>query len=98
MSRDFKLVDVSHTIEHGMITYKGLPAPVISDYLTREDSRTRYAPGTEFHIGKIEMVANTGTYLDSPNHRYADGKDLSELPLESVADLDAIVVRCPEIK
>ena len=94
MSRDFELVDVCHTIEHGMITYKGLPAPVISDYLTREESRNRYAPGTEFHIGEIEMVANTGTYLDSPFHRYAHGKDLAALDLYSVANLDGIVVRC----
>jgi arylformamidase len=89
-----KLVDVSHTIEHGMITYKGLPAPVIGDYLTREDSRSRYAPGTEFHIGKIEMVANTGTYLDSPFHRYAQGRDLAGLDLYSIANLDGVVVRC----
>ena len=89
-----KLIDLSHTVEHGMITYKGLPAPVISDYLSREDSKTRYAPGTEFHIGKIEMVANTGTYLDSPFHRYARGKDLAGLDLKSIANLDAVVVRC----
>lgn len=88
-----KLLDLSHTVEHGMITYKGLPAPLICDYLSREDSRARYAPGTEFHIGKIELVANTGTYLDSPFHRYADGKDLSELPLEAMADLECVVVR-----
>ena len=94
MSREFKLVDVSHTVEHGMITYKGLPAPVISDYLTREESTTRYAEGTEFHIGKIEMVANTGTYLDSPYHRYARGRDLAALDLYSIANLDGIVVRC----
>ena len=87
------LVDVSHTVEHGMITYKGLPAPVISDHLSREESRTRYAPDTEFHIGKIEMVANTGTYLDSPFHRYARGKDLAALDLHSVANLDGLVVR-----
>jgi arylformamidase len=97
MSREFKLVDVSHSIEHGMITYKGLPAPVISDYLSREDSRSRYAPGTEFHIGKIEMVANTGTYLDSPFHRYSRGKDLAGLDLHSIANLDGVVVRCNEI-
>jgi kynurenine formamidase len=91
-----KLIDVSHTVEHGMITYKGLPAPVISDYLSREDSKTRYAPGTEFHIGKIEMVANTGTYLDSPFHRYARGKDLAGLDLHTIANVDGIVVRCPD--
>ena len=96
MSRDFELIDVCHTIEHGMVTYKGLPAPVISDYLTREESRNRYAPPTEFHIGKIEMVANTGTYLDTPFHRYARVKDLSALDLYSVANLDGIVVRCTE--
>jgi arylformamidase len=88
-----KLIDVSHTIEGGMITYKGLPPPIISDHLSREQSRAHYAPGTEFHIGKIEMVANTGTYLDSPFHRYADGKDLSQLDLESLANLDAVVIR-----
>jgi kynurenine formamidase len=87
------LIDLSHTIEDGMITYKGLPAPVIRDFLSREASRRLYAPGTEFQIGRIEMVANTGTYLDSPFHRFADGKDLSELPLEKLADLDALVVR-----
>ena len=88
-----KLIDLSHTVEDGMITYKGLPAPIICDYLSREASRARYAPGTEFQIGKIEMVANTGTYLDSPFHRYRDGADLSELELPSLADLDCIVVR-----
>src|SRR5918996_6180207 len=96
MSRNFELIDVSHSVENGMITYKGLPAPVISDYLSREDSSTRYAPGTEFHIGKIEMVANTGTYLDSPFHRYARGKDLAALDLYSLANLNGVVVRVSE--
>jgi arylformamidase len=90
---DSKLIDLSHTVEHGMITYKGLPAPIICDYLSREASRAKYAPGTEFQIGKIEMVANTGTYLDSPFHRYPDGDDLSQLKLESVANLDCVLVR-----
>ncbi len=88
-----ELIDLSHEVEDGMVTYKGLPAPVICDYLSREESRSHYAKGTEFHIGKIEMVANTGTYVDAPFHRYADGKDLSELPLGSLADLEAVVVR-----
>ena len=79
-----------------MVTYKGLPAPIICDYLSREASRARYAEGTEFQIGKIEMVANTGTYLDSPFHRYAHGCDLSELTLESLANLDCVVVRVSE--
>src|SRR5258707_1291884 len=86
-------IDLSHTVEHGMITYKGLPAPVVCDYLSREASRKIYAPGTEFQIGKIELVANTGTYLDSPFHRYADGNDLSELALDRLANLEAVVVR-----
>ena len=94
MSRDFQLIDVCHSVEDGMITYEGLPVPVITDHLTREDSRNVYAPGTEFHIGKIEMVANTGTYLDTPFHRYARGRDLAQLDLYSVANLDGIVVRC----
>src|ERR1700758_4203748 len=86
------LIDLSHTIEHGMITYKGLPAPLICDFLSREASRAHYAPGTEFHIGRIDMVANTGTYLDSPFHRFADGKDIAGLPLERLADLEGVVV------
>src|SRR5438132_5580404 len=86
------LIDLSHTIEHGMITYKGLPAPLICDFLSREQSRSLYAAGTEFHIGKIEMVANTGTYLDSPFHRFAHGKDVSDLPLERLAHLQGIVI------
>jgi kynurenine formamidase len=90
-SRQF--VDVSHVVESGMITYKGLPAPLVCDYLSREASRKVYAPGTEFHIAKIEMVANTGTYVDAPFHRYADGIDLAELPLERLANLPAVVVR-----
>jgi kynurenine formamidase len=90
---DARLIDVSHVVEHGMVTYKGLPAPIICDYLSREASRARYAAGTEFQIGRIEMVANTGTYVDAPFHRYADGMDLAELPLESLADLDCLVAR-----
>lgn len=90
-----KMFDLSHTIENGLVTYKGLPAPIICDFLSREDSKKRYAEGTEFQIGKIEMVANTGTYIDFPFHRYAHGKDLSEIGLESVTDLDAIVIRIP---
>src|ERR1051326_7436368 len=91
-----QLIDLSHIVEAGMITYKGLPAPIICDYLSREASRAIYAEGTEFNIGKIEMVANTGTYVDSPFHRYADGKDLSELPLESLANVESVVVRAGE--
>jgi arylformamidase len=87
-----ELVDLSHTIEHGMITYQGLPAPIIGDFLSREESRGHYSAGTEFHIGKIEMVANTGTYLDSPFHRFPDGIDLSGLPLEALANLPGVVV------
>jgi kynurenine formamidase len=86
-------IDLSHSITHGMTTYPGLPGPIICDYLSREASRGKYAPGVEFQIGKIEMVANTGTYVDSPFHRYADGKDLDALPLESLADLDTVVIR-----
>ena len=91
-----KLIDLSHEVEHEMITYKGLPAPIICDYLSREESRKLYAEGTEFHIGKIEMIANTGTYVDSPFHRFADGIDLSELPLESLAHLDGLLVHAQQ--
>ena len=85
--------DLSHAIVHGMSTHPGLPAPEISDHMGREESRSRYAPGTEFQIGRIAMVGNTGTYLDSPFHRYADGSDLSEVPLARLADLPGVVVR-----
>lgn len=88
-----KFIDLSHTIEDGMITYKGLPAPVICDYLSREKSRDFYEAGTEFQIGKIEMVTNTGTYLDCPFHRYEHGKDLSQILPEQFADLTGIVIR-----
>jgi kynurenine formamidase len=86
------LIDLSHTIEDGMITYKGLPAPLVCDHLSREQSRSVYAPGTEFQIGKITMVANTGTYIDSPFHRFADGEDIAGLTLNSLVGLDAVVV------
>jgi len=91
--RDDRFIDVSHTVRSGMITYPGLPAPYICDFLSRVASRQKYAQGTEFQIGRIEMIANTGTYVDAPFHRYAEGKDLSQLPLTSLADLDALVVR-----
>lgn len=87
------LLDLSHIVEHGLVTYKGLPAPIICDYMSREESRSHYAQGTEFQIGKIEMVANTGTYVDAPFHRFACGKDLADLPLSSLAELEAIVIR-----
>ena len=88
-----RLIDLSHEIEHGMVTYPGLPARVVSDWLSREASRSRYAPGTTLHIGKIEMVANTGTYMDAPFHRHSGGADIAAFPLETVADLDGLVVR-----
>lgn len=93
-----KLIDLSHEVENGMITYKGLPAPIICDFLSREESRKHYTGGTEFNIGKIEMVANTGTYVDSPFHRFPDGIDLSELPLESLVDLEGVVVRAQSFR
>lgn len=89
---DSPFVDLSHTVEHGLVTYPGLPPPRISDHLTRAASREHYATGTEFHIGRIDMVANTGTYLDTPFHRYADGTDLASLRLEQVADLPGVCV------
>ena len=88
-------IDLSHTIEHGLITYKGLPAPIICDFLSRDNSKQHYADGTTFQIGKIEMVTNTGTYIDCPFHRFENGKDLSEVGLEAFADLDAVVISIP---
>ena len=91
-----RLIDLSHTIEDGLVTYKGLPAPIICDYLSREASKKIYAEGTTFQIGKIEMCSNTGTYLDSPFHRYENGKDLSELDLESIASLVGVKITISE--
>lgn len=88
-----RLVELSHVIEPGTITVPGLPGPVITPHLTRAASREHYAPGTEFAIDQVTMVGNTGTYLDTPYHRYPDGHDLGDLPLEKVADLPAVVVR-----
>ena len=85
-----RLIDLSHPIEAGMTTYPGMPGPVITDYLSRTDSRSRYEAGTEFSIGRIEMIANTGTYLDTPFHRFEAGYDLAGLPLEKVADLPGL--------
>jgi kynurenine formamidase len=91
-----RLIDLSHSIEAEMITYPGLPGPVISDHLSRVDSRANYAPGTEFLIGRIEMVGNTGTYLDTPFHRYEGGYDLAALALEDVADLPGVCIGAAE--
>lgn len=93
-----RLFDLSHTIEHGMITYKGLPAPVICDYLSRENSKAFYEEGTSFQIGKIEMVSNTGTYIDVPFHRYENGKDLNDVALERFANIPAIIISTTEMQ
>lgn len=85
-------VDLSHTISDGLVTYPGLPAPRISDHLSREASAAHYAPGTTFHIARVDMVANTGTYLDAPSHRHEGTADVADLRLEQLADLDGIVV------
>ena len=88
-------MELSHPIEDGMVTYPGFPVPAISDYVSREASRARYAPGTEFHFGHVSMVANTGTYLDAPSHRFADGIDIAGLPLARLAGLAGVVVEWP---
>ena len=88
-----KFIELSHIIEEGMVTYTGLPGPVISDHLSRKDAVSHYSEGTTFQIGKIEMVANTGTYIDAPFHRYSEGIDLSGLEMASIANLDGIVFR-----
>ena len=90
-----RLVDLSHVIEAGMTTYPGLPGPVFTEHLSRADSRDHYEPGTEFLIGRIDIIGNTGTYLDTPFHRYQDGFDLGGLALEGVADLPGVCVDAP---
>jgi arylformamidase len=90
------LVELSHLIHPGLVTYPGLPGPEIGDHLSRVESRSHYSEGTEFHIGRISMVANTGTYVDAPSHRFADGADLAAVPLDRLADLPGLVVPVPE--
>jgi kynurenine formamidase len=90
-----RFVDLSHTVADGLVTYPGLPGPEVSDHLSREASRATYAPGTEFQIGRISMVANTGTYLDTPFHRFPGGSDLAAIPLDAVAGLPVVVVDAP---
>lgn len=89
------LIDVSHTVHDGMITYKGLPAPIICDYLSREDSQKNYGKDTSFQIGQITMSSNTGTYVDVPFHRYENGKDLSEMALSAFANLECVKFTIP---
>lgn len=91
-----QLIELSHAIHDGMVTFPGLPGPEITDHLSRVDSRARYEEGTEFHIGRISMVANTGTYVDTTSHRYADGVDLAGTPLDRLADLPGVVIRIPD--
>jgi len=92
-----RVVDLSHRIRAGLVTYPGLPAPVITPHLTREESRSRYAPGTEFAMDTITMIGNTGTYLDSPYHRYGDGPDLAGLELASLVDLPTEVFHLTDL-
>lgn len=92
-ARTGRLIDLSHEISAGLVTYPGLPVPEITPHLTREASKANYAPGTQFAIDRISMVGNTGTYLDTPFHRYGDGFDLAGLALESVVDLPTVVAR-----
>ena len=95
---DVGVVDLSHTIENGMVTCKGLPAPIVCDHISHLQSRGSYAPGTEFQIGRINMVANTGTYIDTPYHRYPSGADLSTTPLPNMAQIPGVVVRATGIE
>ncbi len=89
---EFELMELSHVLRDGLVTYPGLPGPVIEDHLSREASRSLYSPGTEFQIGRITMVANTGTYVDTPAHRYADAPDLAQVPLDRLVELDGVVI------
>jgi len=91
-----RIVDLSHSIRDGMVTYPGLPGPSLRTHLSRADSRDHYEAGTEFHIGAIDMVANTGTYIDAPFHRYPDGIDVAGLPLERLVGVSGVVVDTSE--
>ena len=93
-----RLIDVSHVVQDGLITYPGFPGPIVCDFLSREASTAHYDAGTSFHIARVEMIANTGTYVDSPFHRFEHGADLAGLPLSSLADLEGLVVDATSCK
>jgi kynurenine formamidase len=88
-----RFIDLSHPVEDGVITYPGLPAPRVNTFLSRDDTARALASGVSFHVGRIDMVTNTGTYLDAPFHYHADGVDIAELPLERLVDVPAICLR-----
>src|SRR3989442_12272612 len=72
-----------------METYRPLPTPrveVLNDY-----DASRYDGKAEFFIASLHLCGNTGTYIDSPRHRFRAGTDLAGLPLERLADLPIIV-------
>lgn len=96
VSERARLVDLSHVVADGLVTYPGLPPPVVGEHLSRADSRAHYAPGTEFQIGRIELVANTGTYVDAPSHRFEGAADVAALPLQALADLPGRVIRAAD--
>lgn len=98
MTQPRRIIDLSQTISSGLVTYPGLPAPVITPHMTREESRSHYASGTEFAIDTISMVGNTGTYLDSPFHRFADGSDLSEIDINDLVGLPAEVFHLADMQ
>ncbi|MFC4069014.1 cyclase family protein [Actinoplanes subglobosus] len=87
-----RIIELSHRIEDGMETYPGLPGPRIGDHMSREASRDRYPEGTEFQIGTVSLVANTGTYVDTPFHRYPDGPDLAAIDLARLVDVPGLVI------
>lgn len=93
-----RAIDLSHVVHDGLVTYPGLPAAKLTTWLSREESRARYASGTEFHIGRAELLANTGTYLDAPFHRFAEGADLAELELARLVDLECVVLRASGVR
>ena len=93
-----RVIDLSHVVHDGLVTYPGMPAARFSTWLSREASRAKYAPGTEFHIGSAELLANTGTYIDSPFHRYAEGPDLAQLELARLVDLECVVLRASGVR
>jgi len=90
-----ELIDLSHTIFDGLKTIKGVPGPIICDFWERESTRKNYSDGSTFQMGKIEMISNTGTYMDCPFHRYADGHDLSGLPLANCVNLPTLIIDAP---
>jgi arylformamidase len=90
-----RIIELSHPIEPGMPTYPGLPEPEWSTFTSREASAQRLGTGVSFDIGALSIVANTGTYVDTPWHYHEGMADLATMPADRLVDVPIVVVAVP---